>query len=394
MSPAGKPVAESSDGPPSDGRKILMLSYEFPPLGGGGARVVSSLTEQLGWLAQPVDLVTMGIRGQERHEQRERLAIQRIPCIRTNPAVCYAIEMVPYLLLGLPQLVRKVRNADYRIVHAHFIFPDGLLAWLLNRLTGLPYVITAHGSDVPGYNPDRFGLMHRILRPAWLAVTNGAASIVCPSRHLQRLLLAANPSADTIVLPNGIDTGRFTPPPDRDNSILVVTRMVKRKVVQYLIDSLAGWPDHPPVNIVGDGPYLSDLKSLADRRNVNVNFLGYIDNKSAEFRRILEGSRYFVFTSSAENFPVVLLEAMAAGLAIITTNDTGCAEVVGDAALLVPPADSGAIRQALDRLITDPQLRATLMARARERVCRLFDAGALARQHVQLYEQYGREARQ
>lgn len=370
--------------------KVLMLSYEFPPLGGGGARVVNSLTQELCKLDQPIDLVTMGIRGQSDEHGPQKLEIARIPCFRSNSSVCYAHEMIPYILLGLPYLLRKIRGERYLINHTHFVFPDGVLAWLLFKTTGLPYVITAHGSDVPGYNPDRFAFLHRLLRPIWLAVTNSAACILCPSRHIESLLLKANPAAKTMVMPNGIDTNRFQPGSDRSNSILVVTRMVKRKGVQYLIDALADWEGHPEVNIVGDGPYLDTLKALAKRSNVRANFLGFIDNKSPEFKRLLESSRYFVFTSSAENFPVVLLEAMAAGLAIVTTNDTGCAEVVGDAALLVPPQDSAEIRHALERLVADQELSNSLMANARSRVTQLFNAKEITERHMRVYRQFGR----
>ena len=52
----------------------------------------------------------------------------------------------------------KIKNIkkEYDILHAHFIFPDGILASLVSKYTGIPFVITTHGSDVPGYNPDRY----------------------------------------------------------------------------------------------------------------------------------------------------------------------------------------------------------------------------------------------
>jgi glycosyltransferase involved in cell wall biosynthesis len=374
-------------------KKILMLSYEFPPLGGGGAKVVSSLTSEMQKLKQPIDLVTMRSAGTQRTESRQGLAITRVPCIRTNPSVCYWYEMIPYIVLGSPYLLWKSRREQYRINHTHFIFPDGVMAWLLFRLTGLPYVITAHGSDVPGYNPDRFARLHRLLKPLWRTITSNAAAIICPSEHLEKLLLATNPAATTIVLPNGIDVNRFRPARERRESILVVTRMFERKGVQFLLEALAGWEGHPEVNIVGDGPYLDVLKSLAKSRNVQVKFLGLVDNKSARFKELIESSRYFVFTSSAENFPVVLLEAMAAGLAIVTTNDTGCAEAVGDAALLVPPGDAAAIRGALEKLIDDKNLADSLMVKARARVEKLYDAREIAERHLQIYTEFGRGAK-
>jgi glycosyltransferase involved in cell wall biosynthesis len=367
-----------------------MLSYEFPPLGGGGASVVNGLTEELGRQDQHIDLVTMGALGHRRGQRHPWLTISRVPCYRKSASICQPWEMVPYLLLGLPYLLWKTSRTRYRVNHTHFLFPDGVMAWLLFRLTGLPYVVTAHGSDVPGYNPDRFKLLHRVLKPLWYAVTRNANCIICPSRHLESLIKRAYPDAPTRVIPNGIDTSRFSPGAVRDKSILVVSRMVERKGVQYLIESLEGWEGHPEVNVVGDGPYLDTLRSLARQKRVDVNFLGFVDNKSDRFKELLETSTYFVFTSSAENFPVVLLEAMSAGLAIVTTNDTGCAEAVGDAALTVPPKDSNAIRQALEQLISDPALANRLMKKARARVDEYYDAISIARQHLDIYREFGR----
>ncbi len=89
---------------------------------------------------------------------------------------------------------------------------------------------------------------------------------------------------------------------------------------------------------------------MAKQLNVPAKFYGYVDNNSPELRELYETASIFVFTSESENFPIVLLEAMAAGAAIITTSGTGCAEVVGDAAILVPPRDPEAIRAALEQL--------------------------------------------
>jgi glycosyltransferase involved in cell wall biosynthesis len=101
----------------------------------------------------------------------------------------------------------------------------------------------------------------------------------------------------------------------------------------------------------------------------------------------------FVLPSESENFPIVLLEAMAAGLAIITTRGTGCAEVVGEAALLVPPKDVAALRAALCRLLCEPALRAALGAAARRRLTENFGWPVVAREHVALYQRHARDAR-
>jgi len=366
--------------------KMLSLSYEYPPLGGGGAKVVNSLTDELLSRGMEIDLVTMGFRDLPRVENKGKLRIDRIPCWRRNESVCHPHEMLPYLLRAMPLLLREVRRNKYALNHTHFIFPDGVLAYILKKTTGLPYVITAHGSDVPGYNPDRFQLLHKLLAPLWNMVAGNAETIVCPSAHLESLIREFNPRVHTTVIPNGIDTSRFDPNRPRKTQILVVTRMVERKGVQYLLQALAGWKSEFTVNIVGDGPYLPTLKRMAADLQVDVNFLGYVDNKSDRFKTLFETSEIYVFTSSSENFPVVLLEAMTAGTAIITSNDTGCAEAVGDCAVLVPPKDSSAIRAALQKLSSSPESCAELRAKGRQRVESMFSTESVTQRYVDLYE--------
>jgi glycosyltransferase involved in cell wall biosynthesis len=373
-------------------RKLLSLSYEFPPLGGGGAKVVNSLTDELLARGTDIDLVTMAYKDLPRRESRGGLSIFRIPCMRRNVSVCHPHEMLPYLVFSVPLLLKKTRKESYSLNHTHFIFPDGVLAYIVNKINGLPYVITAHGSDVPGYNPDRFGFLHKLLAPFWRLVARNAETIICPSAHLEELIHSVDFQVHTTVIPNGIDVDRFDHTRPRKRQALVVTRMVERKGVQFLIEALAGWERDFDVKIVGDGPYLPELKRRAQELEVDVDFLGYVDNQSQEFRDMFETSEVYVFTSSSENFPVVLLEAMTAGAAIITSNDTGCAEAVGDCALLVPPKDPAAIREALKELFADPGLCQSLRERGRERVESLYSNESVTQQYVDLFDSVARHS--
>ena len=191
----------------------------------------------------------------------------------------------------------------------------------------------------------------------------------------------------TTVIPNGLQVGPYTPRA-LSPRVLMVTRMLERKGVQYVLEAVAESPIGAEVNIVGDGPYLPELRRRAEALRSPVNFWGWVDNRSPELRNIYESSGIFVLPSEAENFPIVLLEAMAAGLAIITTEGTGCAEVVGDAGILVPVRDSRAIASALKRLVNDPQLRQSLGAAARRRIEDNFTWGAVARRYVEEYQRH------
>ena len=124
------------------------MSYEFPPLGGGGAKVVNGIARRLADRGHDVDLITMGFRGLPATETTGRLKIRRVPGIRMRLSNCSAFEMIPYVLLA-PFFVSREKASRYLINHTHFIFPGGLIAYLLKRMRGIPYVITAHGSRIP-----------------------------------------------------------------------------------------------------------------------------------------------------------------------------------------------------------------------------------------------------
>jgi glycosyltransferase involved in cell wall biosynthesis len=212
-------------------------------------------------------------------------------------------------------------------------------------------VITAHGSDVAGYNPDRFSLMHSLMGPLWRMIVKNSSGITAPSNFLKNLI-QKKIDFPVDVIPNGFD---LRPIPDlvKENRILVVTRMFERKGVQFLFEALHGMQTDWNVWIVGDGPYLPVLKELAQNLDVSVRFFGQIPYD--QIFQLYMTSKIYVFPSVLENFPVVLLEAMAAGCAVITTTAFGCAEVVGDAAIKVEPGSIEPLRHALFTLINNQQ---------------------------------------
>ncbi len=370
--------------------KILTTSYEYPPLGGGGAKVVYGIATRLAARGHEVDLLTMGFRGLPAREVVKGVNVRRVPGIRVSMSTCYFPEMIPYVIFTSFMAVKKAYALKYSLNHTHFIFPGGIVAYLVKWRTGLPYIITAHGSDVPHYNPNRFRLLHRMLRPFWRKIVSDADLIICPSKSIEDLIKLNGVHVNTRIIPNAIDTDKFKPRKKNPRNLLIVTRMFERKGVQYVLRALAGRSAEFDINIVGDGPYLQTLKNLAKELKIEARFWGHVDNDSQELRELYETAPIFVFTSEAENFPIVLLEAMIAGAAIITTSGTGCAEVVGDAALLVPAKDPEAIRAALDKLIADPALVAQLGTAARERVIARFGWDGVIDQHLEAYRQYGR----
>lgn len=368
--------------------RILMLSYEFPPLGGGGSKVVDGLTARLSELGDDIDLVTTHFEGLPYYEKRGRLRIWRVRSWRKRLDRSNVFELASYVLLGSVKALSLIMQNRYDICHTHFIFPDGVIAGLLRVFAGQNFVVTAHGSDVPGYNPQRFLLAHRILKPLWQRVSASADCIVCPSSFLQTLVTSQAEDCDTRVIPNGIDPDRFVSTQKKERVILCVTRLFERKGVQYLIEAVKDTALPYEVKIVGDGPYRRKLEELAHGSRTPIEFLGWIDNDSPELRNLYASAEIFVLASEAENFPISLLEAMSARMAVVACSGTGSADVLGDTGLLVQPKDTASLQHAISRLCADEKLAADLGKRARQRLVEKFSWDSVTEQYRSLYEAY------
>lgn len=360
-----------------------MLNYEYPPIGGGASPVTFELSSQLVRMGHRVDVVTMHYGDLPRFEIREGINIYRTPAIRKKPDICRTHEMASYLPGALIKAVRLAKRDKFDVIHCHFMMPCGPLAWMSSKMTGIPFLITCHGSDVPGHNPERFTIVHKLVKPVWRFLARRTPLLISPSQSLKKLILRNCPGVEVEVIPNGIHTSQFRPT-EKTKSILMCSRIFNFKGFQYAIQAIKDTALDWQVNLVGEGPYLKELKKLAEGSKTTIKFWGWLDKSDPKFYELFGKSSIFVFPSEAENFPSVLLEAMAAGAAIITSNAGGCPEVVGEAGLLVPPKDTDAIRSGLNKLISSEQLRNRLSQAALERV-KMFDWENVAGKYVDCY---------
>jgi len=189
--------------------KILMLNHEFPPVGGGAAPVTLDLCKYLVKAGHHVDVVTMHFADLPKFEVKNGINIYRTPAMRKRADVCHTREMVTYLPGAIGKTLSLCRQNKYDIIHCHFIIPGGPLAWLVSKLTRIPYIVTAHGSDVPGYNPDRFQLQHKFTKPILKSVCKNAKKIVCPSKYLKDLITKNIGPFEIEHIPNGVDLENF-----------------------------------------------------------------------------------------------------------------------------------------------------------------------------------------
>jgi len=348
--------------------RILCVNYEYPPIGGGGGRVAEDLNHALVDRGHEVHVVTLGMPDLPSFEDHGRLVVHRVRAWRRHRHYTTFAEMLTLLRPLYKKAHELATTHQYDINHTHFIVPSGVVSWRLHRETGLPYVLTVHGSDVPGYNPDRFHLPHLLIRPFWRRILNASAGVTSPSNYVSDLL-HKHANTPVEVIANGYDCPEVPSDVPKQNRIIVVTRMFQRKGVQFFLRALKGLDTDWEVCIAGDGPYLPKLREEARRVAPHVKFLGFVQGKV--LTDLYASAKIFVFPSIAENFPVVLLEAMNAGCAVITSDAPGCMEVVSGAGIVTPVGQAAPIRDALARLIADPEEIARLRMLGHKRVAQV-----------------------
>lgn len=330
-----------------------------------------------------VDVLTAGMPQLPRSEFVDKVQVCRVPGWRRRLHYSTALEQLSFVLPTYFAAVDRHRRHPYDMIHCHFIVPTGVVAWLLRRRTGLPFVLTAHGSDVPGYNTDRFVTTHRLIRPLWRRIVSSAAAVTSPSTFVAGLLREQG-VAEVSVLPNPIDALPSGKRP-RSKRILCVARLVPRKGVHHLIQAMSAVGRDWELVIAGDGPMLAPLRQQAVELGVRVSFEGFVPRE--RLPELYLSSSVFVLPSLQENFPMVLVEAMAAGCAVITTEGSGCAEIVGSAGRLVPPGDVQALTEALVDLTENAHAVAALGLCGRRSI-RRFNSSRVAADFVNLFERY------
>ena len=270
------------------------------------------------------------------------------------------------------------RRSNWDAVISHWLLPSGLLA---AELTTWPHLAIAHSSDVHllGRLPWGKALLARLARPA--------SRLVLTSEALRPILLgvaAAGASRhfveDAAVIRMGYDrptcsaeNPRVAHGLEAELLILFVGRLVAVKGVDRLIRAVAAAGREVRVVIIGDGPMRSALEELAQQLDRPALFLGEVTGpaKQAWF----DAADLFVAPSIVlddgrqDSAPMVLLEALAAGLPTITTRVGGAAELIedGEDGMLVERDDQAALVFALQTLIDDPELRKTLGERAEKK---------------------------
>lgn len=241
------------------------------------------------------------------------------------------------------------------VIHAHSRFLNaGLLALSLKKRYGIPYVLTEHSSyiinkDLPLY------IKHLLTQ-----VYSNADRLIAVSNYLKfKIVQRLKYEGEIIVIPNILDEIYNS---EIFNKKLIVEEFVFINVAsllpvknhKLLIDAFSLFDDkNIRLIIVGDGPLMNQLKdySNAQSNNGNISFVGSLDK--SDVRKLLLKSNSFILTSKSETFGVVVIEALACGLPVVSTKCGGAEELINKSNGLIVEHDKTSIHNAMKSIINN-----------------------------------------
>jgi len=378
----------SSKKPP--GRSVLVFTGHFYPHIGGVEKHVYEVSRRLARLGFNVEIVAPNPGGAPSREQVEGFKVYRL----RSWNILGGYYPVPKPSLDSIMVLWRIMRGRHDVVCTHTrFFLTSLLGLIIAKLKGVPLIHMEHGPDHYMTCNRAVYLISRlydhtlgslVVRSA--SKTIGVSSVACDFlKHLG--------AKETEVIPNGVDTGTFHKRssdlrdrlPFKDGNILTFFgRLTYWKRVQDLIRSfqeLQKEIHNLKLLIVGDGPYRSELETLAGN-NDGILFMGQISLE--ELVEVLSITDIFVLPSSNESFGLSMIEAGVMGVPVVVAEYRAAREIIedGKTGLLFTPGDVADLSQKIRRLVQDRELRTELGTKASLAFRKKFDWDRIAEQWV------------
>jgi glycosyltransferase involved in cell wall biosynthesis len=300
-------------------------------------------------------------------------------------------EVSPKLIFCIYKLIGLVKKYDIDIIHGNTRVTQ-VTGHILSKLSGRPYVSTCHGFFKPRFSRRMF--------PCW-----GRRVIAISSQVKEHLIKDFSVDEKTIVLINhGIDTRYFGPRareaelaarkkyglPEGSGIVGIIARLSDVKGHIYLLKAMPQILDRSPGTllwIIGSGPMEKELIQAAKQLKIEKSVL--FTPEIGDTAEALSAMDIFVMPSLKEGLGLALMEAMAAGLAVVGSDAGGIKTLIDDGScgLLTPVSDSKALADKIGALLADPESRSRLGQNARRKIAGSFDVGKMIEETAKLYSE-------
>ncbi|MCX7863026.1 MAG: glycosyltransferase family 4 protein [Bacteroidales bacterium] len=316
--------------------KILMLNYEYPPLGGGAGRICKNISEYLVQFGHEVTILTTHFGSLPEIEKvNGKPTIWRIKSKRKKQFQSNPYEMYDWLIKSWKELKVHLINNQYDLCFANFSIPGGWLAYKIRKKFGIPYCIISHGHDIPWFYKKQMFVYHVIMYFTIKKIVNNAHYLFVQSKYMRlnaEKFVGQKHHKKVVLIPNGVNRINIDTSLRQKNifTILFVGRLVKQKNPLIFLKAMKRLsrmqiPYH--AFMIGDGKLRNKLeKYIVKNKLKHVKITGWLDDENVW--KFYEKSHVMVMPSEIEGMSISNLEALSAGLYLIATPVSGNSEML------------------------------------------------------------------
>jgi len=377
---------------------LLVVNYEYPPLGGGGGVLCRDMCECLVEMGHEVTVLSSGFENLPAKEVCNGVRIERVPVwFRFGNQTATIASMLSFYPLACRAGRRLFQEQSFDLINSYFAIPSGPVGHSLAKSSGLPNVLFLLGGDV--YDPSKALSPHRtpLLRQTVKQMIAKADTVMAGSENTCNSARRYYQSQRPIdIVPLGLKLASPVPASkaelglDATQSILcTIGRLVRRKNIPELIDILAQVNQATPTTLVvmGDGPEAGNIRDYARQQGLAKQLIlaGRVEEQRKQ--QYLDAADLYVSTSMHEGFGLVFLEGMQAGLPIVCYNHGGQTDFLeqGVTGGLIELGDKQAFAEQVSSLLQQPELCARIGHHNKARV-QAYDIHHCAQQYLAIFQ--------
>ena len=379
--------------------RILVINYEYPPIGGGGGFVTRDILEYMAEQGHHITLITSRFKKLKKYENVNGVNIHRVRVIFRNKIETASMpSMLSYLPASIFAALYKYSGGKFDIINTHFAIPSGPAGCVIGKLWKVPNVLSIHGGDI--FDPSKFLSPHHtpLLSSTVRAMLKTADRVVAQSsdtRNNAYRYYRVNRPID--VIPLGIKKPVFDKKArsyfdlDSDDFVFcTIGRLVKRKNIDDILAVLSEIKNSHKFKfvVIGEGPQHDHLVRLISRLNLEGKVI-MAGNVSDEVKfQLLDLSDCYLSTATHEGFGLVFLEAMETGDPVICYNRGGQNDflVDGKTGFLVELGDRKKFAEKVVELMNNSELHSNISAYNRKLV-QSYYISACAEKYLSLFDE-------
>ncbi len=341
--------------------RILVIIHEFPPIGGGGGPIARDLSAEWVKNGHQVRIVSAHHGDLPHREILNGIEVIRLKSLRTEPFRAKLKAMAGFIFSAVWYCLFNMKDFQPDVIHVHFAVPGGPVAFLVSILKKIPYVMTAHLGDIPGASPEKTGQWFRFIRPLTPPIWKHAAKVIAVSEYSRKIALKTY-HVPIQVIPNGVDYQKIKAHSIQTHvvpQIVFAGRFVPQKNLSQIIrtcEKIKELSWH--CTLIGEGQDKESIMNQIHTAGLEGRFTFPGWKTPEEVIEIFKSSDILFLPSKNEGLPVVGIQAMSCGLALVLSSAGGNPEIisVGQNGFIEEPDDTDGFAKDLSMLLQEPDM--------------------------------------